>query len=91
MIVSIVPEPSIPVRQTIRSPMRIRLSAAATSIATLIWPARVIVMSGTRTIAHSSPQPSGAWNPARRETRITRKSTSWIRSARSLSSSTTSA
>ena len=47
MIVSIDPEPSIPVRQRIRSPALTRLSAAATSVATLTSPARVMAMSGT--------------------------------------------
>ena len=88
---SIVPEPSIPVRQRIRSPALIRLSAAATRVATLTWPARVMAISGTWTTEHISLRSTGAWNPGRRDTRMIRKLTSSTRAERSASSSTTSA
>ena len=55
MIVSIDPRAGrCPVRQRIRSPAWTRLSAAATRVATLTWPARVMAMSGTRTTEHMS-------------------------------------
>ena len=80
---SIVSDRSTPVRQRMRSPAWINRSAAATRMATLIWPVRVMAMSGSRTTVQSSFHSSGARKPGRRETRITRKPTSWIKADRS--------